>query len=129
MRVGSSTFSTTLERNELGRARRLLDLHHVACAEIVQRAHAAERGVGRILDREADEIGVIELVRLGRGQRLARHEQLAALERLRRIPVGDTLEAHDRLAGLARAQRADLQAAAVIRGQRSVSTKRVGIEP
>ena len=69
MRSGSSTLSTTAELKGMNSVAPpgVFDLHHVARAEIVQRAHAAQGYRRRILDLKADEIGVVEFVRSGAG--------------------------------------------------------------
>ena len=71
------------------------DLEQVAGAEILDRDDDAERRAGRILAREADEIGMVIFALVKGRQRRARHGQQLAAEGLGRAAVGDLGEAGD----------------------------------
>ncbi len=90
-----------------------LDLEQVAGAEVAEAPDRAEAGAVDPLDHEAFEVGVIELVGSGRGQGRARHEQLAARERLGRIAVVDPLR-FDQDAGARLADDLQLEEAATL---------------
>ena len=88
-----------------------LDFERVAGAEIMDRAHPAERRPVAQHRVEADQIGVVIFLRLGRRQRRARQIEPQPAQRLGAVAVVDPGEARDQHA-LGRAEQPQLAIAA-----------------
>src|SRR5580693_295953 len=119
---------TFIERDQFGLAAgRKPHLDQIASAEIMHGENGAERFAGLVDDRKPDQIGVIELVCLGkRGQALARHIKFQVRQFLRGIAIANTGKRRNKMI-FGRPQRFDFQNAAVLGLQRSISGDRFGL--
>src|SRR5271169_387314 len=117
-----------VERHQFGIAAGLgAYLDQIAGAEIMDGDDGTEIAAALVDHREADQIGVIELVRLvGLRQPLARHVELGVHKRARRVAIADAGKPRDEVI-LGRPHRLDLDHASVFGFQRPVVGNRVRI--
>src|SRR6185312_2430976 len=100
-----------------------LHFDQIAGAEIVYAAHRADGFARAVMDAQTDEIGVVELPRVGFRQRGAGHVKMLPLQGLGRVAVANPAERRDDLIGPQRTQRYYLKPAPILGQQRPVAAE------